>query len=102
MFDRSTMSKRQRRSSLPRRRPPASAGRNKSHLPEQLVRPGRARRAVSGRRRGQLQKYGLDVTVKMGGPQVNGLQLLAAGQVDIFMGFDIQKLQGPGAGHSRR
>lgn len=39
---------------------------------------------------GTYKKYGLDVTVKMGGPQVNGLQLLAAGQVDIFMGFDIQ------------
>jgi NitT/TauT family transport system substrate-binding protein len=39
---------------------------------------------------GTYKKYGLDVTVKMGGPQVNGLQLLAFGQVDIFMGFDIQ------------
>ena len=39
---------------------------------------------------GTYKKYGLDVTVKMGGPQVNGLQLLAVGQVDIFMGFDIQ------------
>lgn len=39
---------------------------------------------------GTYKKYGLDVTVKTGGPQVNGLQLLAVGQVDIFMGFDIQ------------
>ena len=39
---------------------------------------------------GTYKKYGLDVTVKMGGPQVNGLQLLAVGQVDLFMGFDIQ------------
>jgi len=28
----------------------------------------------------------------MGGPQVNGLQLLAAGQMDVFMGYDIQTL----------
>ena len=39
---------------------------------------------------GTYKKYGLDVTVKMGGPQVNGLQLLAVGQVDIYMGSDIQ------------
>ena len=39
---------------------------------------------------GTFKKYGLDVTIKMGGPQINGLQLLAVGQVDIFMGFDIQ------------
>ena len=39
---------------------------------------------------GTYKKYGLDVTVKMGGPQVNGLQLLAVGLVVIFMGFDIQ------------
>ena len=39
---------------------------------------------------GTFKKYGLDVTIKMGGPQLNGLQLLAAGNVDIFMGFDIQ------------
>ena len=30
---------------------------------------------------GLYKKYGLDVTIRMGGPQVNGLQLLAAGQV---------------------
>ena len=28
---------------------------------------------------GTYQKHGLDVTIRMGGPQVNGLQLLAAG-----------------------
>ena len=39
---------------------------------------------------GTFKKHGLDVTIKMGGPQINGLQLLAVGQVDIFMGFDIQ------------
>lgn len=39
------------------------------------------------------RKHGLDVTIKMGGPQVNGLQLLLAGQIDLFMGFDIQTLK---------
>jgi NitT/TauT family transport system substrate-binding protein len=39
---------------------------------------------------GTYKKYGLDVTVKMGGPQVNALQLLAAGQADFYMGYDIQ------------
>jgi NitT/TauT family transport system substrate-binding protein len=42
---------------------------------------------------GTYRKHGLDVTIKMGGPQVNGLQLLAAGQIDIFMGFDIQTMK---------
>ena len=35
---------------------------------------------------GIYRKYGLDVTIKMGGPQVNILQLLAAGQTDCIMG----------------
>lgn len=35
---------------------------------------------------GIYKKHGLDVTVKMGGPQVNILQLLAAGQADCIMG----------------
>ncbi|MDK2776927.1 MAG: ABC transporter substrate-binding protein [Pseudomonadota bacterium] len=30
--------------------------------------------------------YGLDVDIRMGGPQVNGLQLLAAGKTDFLMG----------------
>jgi NitT/TauT family transport system substrate-binding protein len=39
---------------------------------------------------GIYRKYGLDVTIKMGGPQVNGLQLLAAGQLDVVMGDALQ------------
>jgi NitT/TauT family transport system substrate-binding protein len=35
---------------------------------------------------GIYKKYGLDVTIKMGGPQVNILQLMAAGQTDCIMG----------------
>jgi hypothetical protein len=31
---------------------------------------------------GLYKKEGLDVTIKMGGPQVNGMQLLAAGQAN--------------------
>lgn len=42
--------------------------------------------------KGIYKKYGLDVTVKMGGPQVNGMQLLAAGQADFIMGYDFQVL----------
>lgn len=34
---------------------------------------------------GTYRKYGLDVTIRMGGPQVNGLQLLAAGEIDVAM-----------------
>jgi NitT/TauT family transport system substrate-binding protein len=39
---------------------------------------------------GTYAKYGLDVTIKPGGPQVNGLQLLAAGQLDIVMADALQ------------
>jgi NitT/TauT family transport system substrate-binding protein len=42
---------------------------------------------------GTYRKYGLDLTVRMGGPQVNGLQLLLAGQMDLFTGYDLQTLQ---------
>jgi NitT/TauT family transport system substrate-binding protein len=39
---------------------------------------------------GTYRKYGLDVTIRMGGPQVNDLQLLAAGQIDIAMADALQ------------
>lgn len=35
---------------------------------------------------GIYRDYGLDVTIKMGGPQINGTQLLMGGAVDFFMG----------------
>ena len=41
---------------------------------------------------GLYQKYNLDVTIRMGGPQVNGLQLLAAGQIDVAMADGLQAL----------
>ncbi|RKP50216.1 ABC transporter substrate-binding protein [Pararobbsia silviterrae] len=47
---------------------------------------------------GIYKKYGLDVTIKMGGPQVNGMQLLAAGQADFILGYDFQVLSGIEAG----
>ena len=39
---------------------------------------------------GIYKKHGLDVTIRMGGPQVNGLQLLAAGQLDVAMADGLQ------------
>ena len=42
---------------------------------------------------GLYAKEGLDVSIDMGGPQVNGLQLLAAGNADIIMGYDIQVMK---------
>lgn len=42
---------------------------------------------------GIYKKYGLDVTIKMGGPQVNIMQLMAAGQTDCIMGSsDLQMM----------
>lgn len=43
---------------------------------------------------GLYRREGLDVTIRMGGPQVNIMQLLAAGQADCVMGFDIQTFKG--------
>jgi NitT/TauT family transport system substrate-binding protein len=37
--------------------------------------------------KGIYKEHGLDVTIKMGGPQVNGTQLLMGGAVDFFMGY---------------
>jgi NitT/TauT family transport system substrate-binding protein len=42
---------------------------------------------------GIYRKHGLDVSIRMGGPQVNGMQLLLAGQMDLFMGYDVQILK---------
>jgi NitT/TauT family transport system substrate-binding protein len=42
---------------------------------------------------GLYERAGLDVTLKMGGPQVNGMQLLLAGETDVMMGYDFQVLK---------
>ncbi|HET9751053.1 MAG TPA: ABC transporter substrate-binding protein [Casimicrobiaceae bacterium] len=41
---------------------------------------------------GIYRKYGLDVEIRQGGPQVNGLQLLAAGRLDVAMADALQVL----------
>lgn len=41
---------------------------------------------------GLYEKYGLDVTIKPGGPQINVHQLLAAGQTDFIMGTAMRTL----------
>ena len=43
--------------------------------------------------KGIYKKHGLDVTMRMGGPQVNGMQLMMAGQADMHMGYDFQVLK---------
>jgi NitT/TauT family transport system substrate-binding protein len=43
---------------------------------------------------GLYEKENLDVTIKMGGPQVNGIQLLLGGEADVMMGYDFQVLSG--------
>lgn len=45
------------------------------------------------RAEGIYQKHGLDVTIRMGGPQVNAYQLVLAGRADAAMGYDIQTLK---------
>ena len=47
---------------------------------------------------GFYDKANLDVTIKMGGPQVNGMQLLLGGEADVIMGYDFQVLNGVSKG----
>ena len=42
---------------------------------------------------GLYKQQGLDVTIKMGGPQVNGTQLLMGGAIDFFMGYAADAIQ---------
>lgn len=42
---------------------------------------------------GTYRKQGLDVDVRMGGPQVNVMQLLLAGRADAVMGYDLQTIK---------
>lgn len=41
---------------------------------------------------GLYEKAGIDADIRMGGPQVNAMQLLLAGEVDAIMGYDFQVL----------
>ncbi len=43
---------------------------------------------------GLYDKAGLDVTIRPGGPQINGMQLLMGGETDIVMGAAISVLTG--------
>ncbi len=41
---------------------------------------------------GLYRNAGLDVTIRMGGPQVNIMQVMAAGQAECVMGYDVQTM----------
>ena len=41
---------------------------------------------------GTYERHGLDVNIRMGGPQINGMQLLLGGVVDFFMGFGVEQV----------
>jgi NitT/TauT family transport system substrate-binding protein len=43
---------------------------------------------------GLYKKAGLDVAIRMGGPQINNMQRMAAGQADCILGYDVQTLAG--------
>ena len=42
---------------------------------------------------GIYRRFGLDVTIRTGGPQVNVYQLVLAGQADFAMGYDVATLK---------
>jgi NitT/TauT family transport system substrate-binding protein len=42
--------------------------------------------------KGIYKEHGLEVTIKMGGPQVNGTQLLVGGAIDFYMGSGAAQL----------
>lgn len=41
---------------------------------------------------GIYKRYGLDVHIQSGGPQINGMQLLLAKRADVIIGYDLQLL----------
>jgi len=41
---------------------------------------------------GIYKRYGLDVSIQSGGPQINGMQLLLAKRADVIIGYDLQLL----------
>lgn len=43
--------------------------------------------------KGIYKKYGLNVTIKQGGPQINGMTLLVSKKSDIIVGYDMQVLK---------
>jgi NitT/TauT family transport system substrate-binding protein len=51
---------------------------------------------------GIYNDYGLDVTIQMGGPQVNGTQLLMGGAVDFFMGYTADAIKAVEEGIPKR
>ncbi|MFO1268741.1 MAG: ABC transporter substrate-binding protein [Rubrivivax sp.] len=48
---------------------------------------------------GIYRKHGLEVTVRTGGPQINGIQLLLAGEVDFSLNRDFAVLSGVERGY---
>ena len=42
---------------------------------------------------GLYKQAGLDVTIRMGGPQVNLMQVMLGGQADCIMGYDVQTMK---------
>lgn len=43
---------------------------------------------------GIYKKYGLEVDIRSGGPQVNGMQLLLSKRADVIIGYDLPLLEG--------
>ncbi len=56
--------------------------------------PGRSRGYYQAQATGLYKKYGLDVEIRSGGPQVNGMQLLLSKRADVIIGYDLQLLEG--------
>ncbi|MDJ1654436.1 ABC transporter substrate-binding protein [Raoultella sp. Ech2A] len=42
---------------------------------------------------GIYKRYGLDVSIQSGGPQINGMQLLLSKRADAIIGYDLQLLE---------
>jgi len=42
---------------------------------------------------GIYSRYGLDVSIQSGGPQINGMQLLLSRRADVIIGYDLQLLE---------
>ncbi len=70
------------------------SGRGENRSADLLVRSGGAGGYYQAQATGLYKKYGLDVEIRSGGPQVNGMQLLLSKRADVIIGYDLQLLEG--------
>ncbi|VTN10143.1 Uncharacterised protein [Raoultella terrigena] len=65
----------------------------KTRIADVLVCSGGAGGYYQALATGIYKRYGLDVSIQSGGPQINGMQLLLSKRADVIIGYDLQLLE---------